>query len=99
MVAPLIKAGVVNMPLLRTDYYESTAKAIDNYLYNGGDHRELPPHLAIPTKMAHPGARGTVVLCLVESRGGKQRVRLTGQPVGQKPGPFTDAVIERENFV
>jgi hypothetical protein len=33
------------------------------------------------------------------SRRGKQRVRLIGQPVGQKPNPFTDAEIEHENSV
>lgn len=44
---PLIKAGVVNMQLLRT-HYETTAKAIDNYLYNNGG-GQLPRHLAIPT--------------------------------------------------
>jgi hypothetical protein len=33
------------------------------------------------------------------SRRGKQRVRLTGQPVGQKPDPFTDDEIEHKNSV
>ena len=33
------------------------------------------------------------------SRRGKQRVRLSGQPVSQKPEPLTDAVIEHSSVV